>query len=63
MTKRDYEAMAAEIRAAIKPFAWYQGDMLAGANKVIDAVADTFAADNDRFDRERFIEAIFKGQE
>jgi hypothetical protein len=62
MTKKDYIAIAAAIKAAradvtTKEPRYSQRDMLDGISLAVEHVADVFAADNPRFDRARFLAA------
>lgn len=62
MTKKDYVAIAAAIKAARadvtnKEPLWAQRDMLDGVSLAAEHVATMCARDNPRFDRARFLNA------
>lgn len=68
MTKKDYEAIAAAFHGALqsRKIAWaaandagkqHMGDQIVGYQDAINMVASVLAADNPRFDRERFLKA------
>jgi hypothetical protein len=54
MTRKDYEAIARAIASARKATPY---DALRYVDAVASNIADALAADNPRFDRERFIAA------
>ena len=54
MTRKDYVAIAAALNAVNDPA---DGNWAAAVSAVAEAIADTMAADNPRFDRKRFLDA------
>lgn len=68
MTRRDYIRIAAALREAAErtwsgaPDEDEQRAMLYGQRLAREAIADALAADNPRFDRERFIAAAEGGK-
>lgn len=53
MTRKDYELVAEQLR-----FAWARGELTQeGLNNLAEGLADGFKRDNQRFDRERFLNA------
>jgi len=54
MRKKDYVTFAEMLRAAPSFMAYTDSGVLAMVDHVRDRIADIFAADNPRFDRERF---------
>jgi hypothetical protein len=58
MTKKDYKLIALALKQAR-----YENDVTQdynnAINKAVSYIADTLAADNDRFDRDRFVEATY----
>lgn len=60
MTRKDYEAIAAEIRKVIthSVFGYPKNSEAFGAQReIVSAVADAMARDNARFNRDRFLAA------
>ena len=56
MTKKDFEALAAALRAA-KPTVHKDTDRYQAWASAISAVADACQASNPRFDRDKFLRA------
>lgn len=53
MTKKDYELIAEVIAVRCKRYPYYNGVDV----ELINELADALQAENDRFDRERFLTA------
>lgn len=63
MTKKDYQAIARAIHTARTHAKIDEKlDPGSGINRVEHLIADVLAADNPRFDRERFVEACETGR-
>ena len=60
MSKKDYQMVAVALHRAYFPMGLrsYRADLY---NAIVKELADTFSADNSRFDRGRFIEACETG--
>jgi hypothetical protein len=63
MNHKDYKAIAAMMNIEVESFRAYMDKRDVNAGNVIDRVsnhlADYMAADNPRFDRDRFIQACY----
>lgn len=58
MTRKHYEMLAAALKSARVPECYdHDTHSNAGADRAAVAVAEVLAADNPRFDRERFLRA------
>ena len=62
MTRKDYEAIASEIRnylalPDLQPATMENRTRRDTVDDIIDILADVFANDNERFDRSRFVGA------
>ena len=53
MTRKDYELIAAVLKAQRSGYWQQEGDR----DSIVQALADALAGDNPRFDRDRFIKA------
>lgn len=57
MTRKDYAAIAAALRAVRKKF-----PLSGGVNEAVHLIAEVLAKDNPRFDRARFCQACGMGE-
>ncbi len=62
MTRKHFEALAAAL-ASTRAYGWRNDERGAGQtwNRTVDAVANVCAAQNDAFDRKRFLAACQEG--
>ena len=59
MSRKDYIRLAAALRGVVNDEAASVGES-PGVRRTIIAIEDALAADNPRFDREKFLEAVYK---
>jgi hypothetical protein len=57
MTRKDYTAVAEAIRPQVQAGFFQTDEVKIVVGTIVENLCDTFAADNPRFDRVKFIEA------